>query len=127
VEEPPQEAQLLDRRQRVQVPVELQEREPQVPSGPDAECTPGVEGWRPELGEGRLELQPVRGRQPAQPGGQQGPRGASLGEHQGAAALRRQVTERPQREPLLQCEAPARHDLKEENPESSEAHWMGQH
>ena len=65
MEEPPQEAQLLDRRQRVQVPVELQEREPQEPSEPDAECTPGVEEGRPELGEGWPELQPVRGRQPA--------------------------------------------------------------
>jgi len=74
VEVPPQEVQLLDlqqqaqvpvtqlldQQQRAQVPVQLQE-----PSVPDAECTPGVEEGRSELGEGWPELQPVRGRQPA--------------------------------------------------------------
>jgi len=53
VEGPPQEAQ-LDQQQRVQVPV-------QEPSVLDAECTPGVEEGRLELGEGRPELQPARG------------------------------------------------------------------
>ena len=105
MEGPPQEAQLLDRQQqaqvlvaqlldqqqRAQVPVQLQE-----PSVLDAECTPGVEEGRLELGEGRPELRPARGRQPAQPGGQQGPRRAPPGEHVAAAARRRQATERPQ-------------------------------
>jgi len=101
VEVPPQEVQLLDLQQQAQVPVtQLLDQqqlaqvlvEPQEPSESDAECTPGVEEGRPELGEGR----PVPGRQPAQPGGQQGPRRAPPGEHGGAAAQRRQATERPQ-------------------------------
>ena len=75
MEGPPQEAQ-LDQQQRAQVPVQLQE-----PLVLDAECTPGVEEGRLELGEGRPELRPARGRQPAQPGGQQGPRRAPPGEH----------------------------------------------
>jgi len=54
VEVPPQEVQLLDLQQQAQVLVE-----PQEPSEFDAECTPGVEGGRPELGEGRPGLQPV--------------------------------------------------------------------
>jgi hypothetical protein len=90
VDGPPQEVQ-LDQQQRAQVPVQLQE-----PSVLDAECTPGVEEGRLELGEGRPELRPARGRQPAQPGGQLGPRRAPLGEHGTAAARRRQATERPQ-------------------------------
>jgi len=105
VEVPPQEVQLLDLQQQAQVPVtQLLDQqqlaqvlvEPQEPSEFDAECTPRVEGGRPELGEGRPGLQPVPGRQPAQPGGQQGPRRAPPGEHGGAAARRRQATERPQ-------------------------------
>ena len=99
------EVQLLDLQQQAQVPVtQLLDQqqlaqvlvEPQEPSEFDAECTPRVEGGRPELGKGRPGLQPVPGRQPAQPGGQQGPRRAPPGEHGGAAAQRRQATERPQ-------------------------------
>ena len=94
---------------------------------PDAEYTLGVEEGRPGLEQGRSVLQPARSRLPAQSGGRQDPQEAPPDEHQVMAAPLQQATERPLKEPLLQCKAPVRHDLKEENPESSGAHWMSQH
>ena len=112
---------------QVQELAELLEQEVQQSPQPDAEYTLGVEEGRPGLEQGRPVLQPARSRLPARSGERQDPREAPPDEHQVAATPRQQVTERPLKELLLQCKAPARHDLKEENPESSEAHWKCQH
>ena len=112
---------------QVQEPPELLEHEAQRSRQPDAEYRLGVEEGRPGLEQGRPVLQPARGRLPARYGGQRDPREAPRGEHQGTTTPRRQATERPLKEPLLQCKAPARHDLKGENPESLEVHWKCQH